>query len=71
MSSITHKSFTISPQGMVAKDWDGTTDTNGDGQLTFKGDGWKNYEINPTGLYYYNQDGSVNVSVTVEGTQLY
>lgn len=71
MSSITHKAFTISPKGLVAKDWDGVTDTNGDGQLNFKGDGWKNYEINPTGLYYYNQDGSVNVSVTVEGTQLY
>ena len=71
MSSITHKSFTISPQGMVARDWDGTTDTNGDGQLTFKGDGWKNYEINPTGLYYYNRDGTANVAITAEGPCLY
>ena len=70
MSSITHKAFTISPKGMVAKDWDGVTDSNSDGNLDFKGDGWKNYEINPTGLYFYNQDGTVNVEVTVEGTCL-
>jgi hypothetical protein len=70
MSSITHKAFMISPKGMIAKDWDGVTDSNGDGNLKFKSDGWKNYEINPSGLYYYNQDGSVNVEVTVEGTCL-
>ena len=52
-------------------DWDGVTDTNGDGQLTFKGDGWKNYEVTPAGITYYNRDGTANVAVTVEGPCLY
>ena len=71
MSTITHKSFTISPKGMVARDWDGVTHTNNDGQLTFKSDGWKNYEVTPAGITYYNRDGTANVAITVEGPCLY
>lgn len=71
MSTITHKSFTISPQGMVARDWDGVTPANDDGQLTFKSDGWKNYEVTSAGITYYNRDGTANVAITVEGPCLY
>ena len=70
MSAITHKSFSITSAGLVAKDWDGVTDSNGDGELTFKKDGWKDFEIKPTGIYYYNRDGTTNVSVTVDGAHL-
>ena len=71
MSAITHKSFTISSGGMVARDWDGVTDTNADGHLLFGSDSWKNYEITPAGITYYNRDGTANVAITVEGPQLY
>ena len=71
MSAVTHKSFSITPAGMFAKDWDGVTDTNNDGKLSFKEDGWKDFEIKPSGIYFYNRDGTTNVSVTVDGTTLH
>lgn len=71
MSTITHKSFTVNSKGLVARDWDGMSDTNNDGKLSFKEDAWKNYEITPAGITYYNRDGTANVAVTVDGPHLY
>jgi len=67
----THKSFTIKPGLLVAKEWNGVTDTNADGQLTFAGDAVKSFEVTPEKIVYYSADGSPSVTVDVDGTTLH
>ena len=71
MSTISHKSFSIKPGLILAKEWDGATDTNNDGQLSFEGDSVKNFEITPQKIVYYNEDGAPSVTVDVDGTTLH
>ena len=67
----THKTFSISPTGLVAKEWDGVTDTNGDGILSYADDAVKNFEITSSKIVYYNADGTPSVTVNVDGTVLH
>lgn len=71
MSTITHKSLSISPGNIAAKEWDGITDTNGDGSLTFDDDAVKNFEITSNKIIYYNSDGTPSVTIDVNGTTLH
>jgi|TARA_B110000285_G_C15062524_1_gene583175 hypothetical protein len=71
MSAISHKSFSIKPGLIIAKEWDGVTDTNSDGQLTFEKDNVKNFEITPQHIVYYNQDGTPSVTVDGDGATLH
>ena len=67
----THKSFSIKPGQMIAMEWDGTTDTNGDGHLTFEGDAVKNFEITSEKIVYYDENGSPSVTIDINGTTLH
>ena len=71
MSEPAYKSFSITTAGLVAKDWDGVTDRNTDGELTFAGDAKKNFEVTPSGVTYYDEiTGAPSVVIDVDGTQL-
>lgn len=72
MSEPAYKSFSITKDGLLAKDWDGTTDRNGDGELTFAGDAKKNFEVTPSKVVYYDETtGAPSVTIDVNGTTLH
>lgn len=55
------KSICVARDGIVTKEWDGMTDTNGDGQVDFKNDAWKTSEIGRSGVVVYENNDSGNV----------
>ena len=55
------KSTCISRDGISTKEWDGTSDTNGDGQLSFKEDAWTTSSIGRSGVTVYENNYSGNV----------
>lgn len=67
----TQKSFSIKPGQMIAMEWNGTTDTNGDGDLTFVGDAVKSFEVLPEKIVYYDSLGAPSVTVDINGTTLH
>lgn len=71
MSEPAYKSFSVTKNGLVAKDWDGVTDKNNDGKLTFAGDAKKNFEVTASGVTYYDETtGLPSVTIGVDGTEL-
>lgn len=66
---MSSKSFSISPAGLTAKQWDGVTDKNNDGQLNFQSDAVKTFEVTASNVVYYNTTtGSPSVTVDINGT---
>lgn len=71
MSNPPNQSFVITGSGLVAKDWDGVTDRNGDGDLSFAGDFKKSFEITRSNIVYFDEiTGSPSIIIDVTGTQL-
>ena len=66
-SEPAYKSFAVTADGLFGRVWDGVEDTNGDGKLDYRTD----FQVTPTDVTYFNEDGTPNVQVTVEGTKLY
>ena len=66
---VTHKTLNISKAGILAKEWDGATDTNTDGSLTYAGDSIKSFEITSSNVVYYS-NGLPSVTIDVDGTTL-
>ena len=65
------KKFNIEATGMIATEWDGVTDRNGDGQLTYEGDSVKSYEITNRKIVYYDSNGNPSVTIDSDGTTIH
>jgi hypothetical protein len=61
----------ISATGIYVCTTNGSIVRDSNNNLHVTGDVTKEYDIVPTGITYYNPDGTANVALTTEGTELF
>ena len=67
-----YKSFHLLKGGVVeAREWDGVTDRNKDGELTYSGDHVKTLVVDTTGVKYYHSNGAAASEITSGGVSLF